>query len=38
MERTGKKDFRANLSQVGASRNVLNELTEKEKEFCVKAA
>lgn len=38
MERTGKKDFRANLSQGGAGRNVLNELTEKEKEFCVKAA
>lgn len=38
MERSGKKDFRANLSQGGAGRNVLNELTEKEKELCIKAA
>lgn len=38
MERSGKKDFRANLSQGGAGRNVLNELTDKEKELCVKAA
>ena len=38
MERSGKKDFRANLSQGGSGRNVLNELTDKEKELCVKAA
>ncbi len=38
MERTGKKDFRANLSQGGSGRNVLNELTEKEKTLCVQAA
>ncbi|MDR6195677.1 hypothetical protein [Siphonobacter sp. SORGH_AS_0500] len=38
MERTGKKDFRANLSQGGSGRNVLAELTLQEKAFCVEAA
>jgi ribosomal protein S6--L-glutamate ligase len=38
MERKGKNDFRANLSQGGSGRDVLAELTEKEKQDCVKAA
>lgn len=38
MERSGKKDFRANLSQGGAGRDVLSELTEKEIELCIKSA
>lgn len=38
MERKGKNDFRANLSQGGSGRDVLNELTETEKANCVKCA
>lgn len=36
MERTGKKDFRANLSQGGLGRAV--ELSEEDKDICVKAS
>jgi ribosomal protein S6--L-glutamate ligase len=36
MERTGKKDFRANLSQGGSGRKV--ELSETDKEICIRAA
>lgn len=38
MERKGKNDFRANLSQGGSGRDILNELTETEKANCVKCA
>jgi ribosomal protein S6--L-glutamate ligase len=38
MERKGKNDFRANLSQGGTGRDILNELTETEKANCVKCA
>lgn len=38
MERTGKKDFRANLSQGGSGRDVLKELSELNKLMCIKAA
>lgn len=38
MERTGTNGLHANLSQGGTGRNVLNELTDREKELCVKAA
>lgn len=36
MERTGKKDFRANISQGGSGRKV--ELTDEQKELCINAA
>ena len=38
MERKGKDDFRANLSQGGTGRPILSELTESEKANCVKCA
>jgi ribosomal protein S6--L-glutamate ligase len=38
MERTGTNGLHANLSQGGTGRDVLSELTDREKELCVKAA